>query len=137
MNETWMNILTTIFEIVIIPLLGIGVTALVRYLGVKKDELNSKIDSTQIQNCVDRIYQLVVDCMLTTQQTYVDSLKAQGKFDEQAQKEAFNKTYEAIINLLDDDLIEFISDTFGDVNSYLTTLIEANLKRYKADNTAV
>lgn len=131
MNETWMNILTTIFEVVIIPLLGIGVTALVKYLGVKKDELISNIDNAAMQDCLNRIYQLVADCMLTTQQTYVDSLKAQGKFDEEAQKEAFNKTFDAILNLLSDDLKEFITATFGDITVYLTTLIEACLKRYK------
>lgn len=135
MNENWMNILTTLFEVIIIPFLGIGVTALVKYLGVKKDELNSKIDSTQIQDCLDRIYQLVADCMLTTQQTYVDSLKAQGKFDEEAQKEALNKTLNAVLNLLNDDLKDFITATFGDITVYLTTLIEACLKRYKTSTT--
>lgn len=137
MNETWMSILTTVFEIVIIPLLSIGVSALVKYLGVKKDELASKISSSEMQDCLNRIYQIVVDCMLTTQQTYVDALKEKGEFDEKAQKEAFNKTYNAILSLLDDRLVEFISATFGDLSSYLTTLIEANLKRYKADNASV
>ena len=34
----------------------------------------------------------VIDCVIATNQTYVDALKAEGKFDADAHREAFKKT---------------------------------------------
>lgn len=125
------EIVIQIIQVCVIPLLGILTKFLVDYLSAKRDEINSKIDNEIAQKYTNMIYQTVVDCVIATNQTYVDSLKKSGSFDEAAQKEAFNRTMNAIMTILSDDAKEYITEATGDLNTYLTQLIEAEVNKRK------
>lgn len=125
------EIVVQIIQVCVIPLLGILTKFLVDYLSAKRDEINSKTDSEIAQKYTNMIYQTVVDCVIATNQTYVDSLKKSGSFDEAAQKEAFNRTMSAIMTILSDDAKEYITEATGDLNTYLTQLIEAEVNKRK------
>jgi hypothetical protein len=125
------EIVIQIIQVCVIPLLGILTKSLVDYLSAKRDEINSKTDNEIAQKYTNMIYQTVVDCVITTNQTYVDSLKKSGSFDEAAQKEAFNRTMNAIMTILSDDAKEYITEATGDLNTYLTQLIEAEVNKRK------
>lgn len=125
------EIVIQIIQVCVIPLLGILTKFLVDYLSAKRDEINSKTDSEIAQKYTNMIYQTVVDCVIATNQTYVDSLKKSGSFDEAAQKEAFNRTMNAIMIILSDDAKEYITEATGDLNTYLTQLIEAEVNKRK------
>jgi beta-mannanase len=58
-------------------------------------------------------------------------LKEQGKFDIEAQKIAFQKTYDAILSILDDEIQNYITETSGDLSIYLTQKIEAVVNENK------
>lgn len=120
-----MELLKQIFEVCIIPLLGILVTYLVSYLKTKKEEIKASVSNETAQKYLDMIIDLVTRCVLATNQTYVESLKAQGKFDAEAQKEAFKRTYDAVLALLSEDAKQFIIEITGDLQTYLTELIES------------
>ena len=125
------EIVIEIIQVCVIPLLGILTKYLVDYLTAKRDEINSKIDNETAQKYTNMIYQTVVDCVIATNQTYVDSLKKSGSFDEAAQKEAFNRTMNAIMTILSDDAKEYITEATGDLNTYLTQLIESEVNKRK------
>lgn len=125
------EIVIQIIQVCVIPLLGILTKFLVNYLSAKRDEINSKTDNEIAQKYTNMIYQTVVDCVIATNQTYVDSLKKSGSFDEAAQKEAFNRTMNAIMTILSDDAKEYITEATGDLNTYLTQLIEAEVNKRK------
>lgn len=125
------EIVIQIIQVCVIPLLGILTKYLVDYLTAKRDEINSKTDNETAQKYTNMIYQTVVDCVIATNQTYVDSLKKSGSFDEAAQKEAFNRTMNAIMTILSDDAKEYITEATGDLNTYLTQLIEAEVNKHK------
>lgn len=125
------EIVIQIIQVCVIPLLGILTKYLVDYLTAKRDEINSKTDSEIAQKYTNMIYQTVVDCVIATNQTYVESLKKSGSFDEAAQKEAFNRTMSAVMAILSDDAKEYISEATGDLNTYLTQLIEAEVNKRK------
>lgn len=125
------EIVTQIIQVCVIPLLGILTKYLVDYLTAKRNEINSKTDNETVQKYTNMIYQTVVDCVIATNQTYVDSLKKSGSFDEAAQKEAFNRTMNAIMTILSDDAKEYITEATGDLNTYLTQLIEAEVNKRK------
>ena len=125
------EIVIQIIQVCVIPLLGILTKFLVDYLSAKRDEINSKTDNEIAQKYTNMIYQTVVDCVIATNQTYVDSLKKSGSFDEAAQKEAFNRTMNAIMTILSDDAKEYITEATGDFNTYLTQLIEAEVNKRK------
>jgi len=65
-----------------------------------------------------------VNCVIATNQTYVDSLKHQGKFDKEAQLEAFNRTYNQVMLILADDAKVYLESAVGDLNAYVTNMIE-------------
>ena len=125
------EIVIQIIQVCVIPLLGILTKYLVDYLTAKRNEINSKTDNEAAQKYTNMIYQTVVDCVIATNQTYVDSLKKSGSFDEAAQKEAFNRTMNAIMTILSDDAKEYITEATGDLNTYLTQLIEAEVNKLK------
>ena len=125
------EIVIQIIQVCVIPLLGILTKYLVDYLTAKRNEINSKTDNETAQKYTNMIYQTVVDCVIATNHTYVDSLKKSGSFDEAAQKEAFNRTMNAIMTILSDDAKEYITEATGDLNTYLTQLIEAEVNKRK------
>jgi C_GCAxxG_C_C family probable redox protein len=67
---------------------------------------------------------MIVAAVETTTSTYVKNLKAQDLFDENAQKEAFNKTFETVKKQLTKDSEKIIAEVYGDVETYITNKIE-------------
>ena len=50
----------------------------------------------------------------------------------EAQKEAFQKTLSAVLSLLSDEAKTYIQTAYGDLNTYLTTQIEAVVNEKRA-----
>lgn len=123
--------LVQIMEVCVIPLLGVLTKYLVDFLNAKKNESQAKTKSQVAQKYTNMIYQTVTSCVVATNQTYVNSLKASGSFDEDAQKEAFNKTMTAVLAVLGEDAKAYIKEATGDLNIYLTQLIEAEVNKYR------
>lgn len=134
----WQSMIHSIFEVCIIPLLGILTTYFIQFIRAKKDELLASTSSrmTQEENAllekyVSLVEATVINCVIATNQTYVDSLKAQGKFTPDAQKEAFNRTLNSVLSILSNDAKAYLTEAFGDLNVYLTALIEAQVNSNK------
>lgn len=125
------EIVIQIIQVCIIPLLGILTKYLVDFLTAKRDELNSKTQNNVAQKYTNMVYQTIVDCVTATNQTYVESLKKSGSFDEAAQKEAFQRTIDAVVAVLSEDAKEYLNETTGDLTTYLTQLIEAEIGKNK------
>lgn len=64
-------------------------------------------------------------------QTYADALKAAGSFDEAAQKQALSMALAACLASLSQSAKDYIERTYGDINAYLTTRIEAEVRAQK------
>ena len=120
-----------IFKVCIIPLLGILTTYIVKYIQSKREEISVNIDNITIKKYTELISSTITTCVIATNQTYVNALKEQNKFDKEAQKIAFTKTAEAVLSLLTDESKKYIKETFGDLNTYIIQQIEATVKNYK------
>ena len=123
------EIIIQIFQLCIIPLLGILTKYLVDYLNAKRDELNAKTENEIAEKYTTMIFDTITKCVIATNQTYVNSLKEQNAFDAEAQKTAFNKTMNAVLEILSEDAKQYIIETTGDLNTYLTNLIEAEVNK--------
>ena len=135
MEPTLLGLLGSIFEVCIIPLLGILTTFVIAYLKAKKEQILANIEANKTQEekelaekYLNMVEDTVTKCVLATNQTYVDSLKAEGKFDTEAQKIAFNKTLDAVLAILSDDAKNYLTHIFGDLNVFLSNLIESQVK---------
>lgn len=121
------DIVIDIIQVCIIPLLGIITKYLVDFLQAKRDEINDKIDNETAEKYTEMIFDTITACVIATNQTYVNSLKEQGKFDEEAQKKAFDMTMSAVLDILSDDVKKYMEEFTGDLNAYITNLIEAQV----------
>ena len=121
----WLNLLTDIFEVCIVPLLGVLTAYVVKYIQVKSLEITTKSENELIDKYTQMLAETISACVLATNQTYVDALKKQGKFDAEAQKNAFDITFNAVLNILNADAKDYLSEVFGDLNTYITQQIEA------------
>ena len=125
----WIVILQQIFEVCIVPLLGIITAYVVNYIKAKTIELNTNNSNEILVKYLTMLSDTVCDCVIATNQTYVNALKAQGKFDAEAQKVAFEMTYKAIIAVLSDDAKTYLTNMYGDLTVFITNMIEAEVNR--------
>ena len=126
-----MVILQQIFELCIIPLLGIVTFYIVQFIKTKTEELNANNSNEVLSKYIEMLSNTICECVIATNQTYVDSLKAQGKFDAEAQKKAFEMTYNSVINILTEDAKVYLTSIYGDLNTYITNMIEAEVNKNK------
>lgn len=126
-----MELISQIFEVCIIPLLGVLTAYFIKFVNVKSMEINNNTKNEITKKYINMLNNTITDCVIATTQTYVDTLKKQGEFDVEAQKIAFNMTYEAVIKLLTDEAQQYLNETIGDLNLYIAQKIEAEVNLNK------
>ena len=127
----WSFFLEQLFTVVLFPLMGVATTALIVFITVKTKELKKKYDNELFHKYADMLEQTIISCVIATNQTYVEALKKEGKFDAEAQKVAFDKTFSAVITILSDDAYDYLSEAIGDLEEYITNRIEAQVNMSK------
>ena len=126
-----MEILQQIFELCVIPLLGILTTYLVKLIRKKNKELDEKVSNNISRKYIDMLADTITNCVVSTNQTYVDALKEANAFDKEAQEKAFELTYNKIMNILTEEAKEYLTAIYGDLEIYITTKIESEVKSHK------
>ena len=126
-----MEMLAQIFEVCIIPLLGVLTAYFIKFVNAKSAEIGTKVENETQKKYLEMLNSTITDCVIATTQTYVDSLKKQGAFDAEAQKVAFTMTYESVIKLLTDEATEYLNEAVGDLQLYITQKIEAEVNLNK------
>ena len=126
-----MEFVTQIFEVCIIPLLGVLTAFFVKWVNVKTAEIADTRKNETEKKYINMLNNTISDCVIATTQTYVDALKKQGAFDAEAQKIAFTMTYEAVVKLLTDEATEYLNEAVGDLNLYITQKIESEVNLNK------
>ena len=129
----WLALLSDIFEVCVLPLLGVLTMYIIKFIQVKSTEITNKVDNDLIDKYVAMLAVTIENCVIATNQTYVESLKQAGKFDAEAQKTAFNMTKNAVMAILSDEAKKYLENAVGDLNEYITQQIEATVKVNKSD----
>ena len=122
-----MELFIQIMEVCIIPLLGVLTAYFVKWVNAKSAEIQTKIDNDTADKYIAMLDKTITDCVIATNQTFVESLKSTGTFDAAAQKEAFDRTMKAVMNILSEDAIEYLTEAVGDLQVYMTKKIEAEV----------
>jgi hypothetical protein len=121
----WLALLSDIFEVCVLPLLGVLTMYIVKFIQVKSAEITGKVDHDLADKYINMLAVTIENCVIATNQTYVEALKAAGKFDAEAQKTAFNMTKNAVMAILSDEAKKYLENAVGDLNEYITQQIEA------------
>lgn len=123
----WLELLYEILEVCIIPLLGVLTVYAVKFINKKSEEITAKTDNDLAKKYVNLLSTTISDCVIATNQTYVEALKKENVFTKEAQEEAFKLTYDAVMNVLSDDAKTYLTNLYGDLTAYVQTKIEAEV----------
>lgn len=127
----WLNILNQIFEVCLVPLLGLATTTLVFFVKQKMAESKAKTNSEIADKYLYMLETTIIDCIKATNQTYVKALKDKNAFDGEAQKEALKLTKNAVIAILSEDAKQYLTHFVGDLDAMIQEKIEANIEEVK------
>ena len=124
MNQILLNVLAAVVTAIVLPLIS--------YIGVRFSAyLNNKIKDETAKRLLNEATQIVLNATRVVFQTYVEALKAEGKFDKDAQLIALNKAKTIVLAELKEDTRSFIEKNYGDLSSWITNQIEASINILK------
>ena len=127
----WLDLLYDICKLCLLPLLVVLSGYFIKFIKTKENEINMQVDNDLHDKYVSMLSETITECVSATTQTYVDSLKQAGKFDAEAQKEAFNKTFYAVMGVLTEDAKDYLATIYGDLTVYVTNRIESEVRAQK------
>lgn len=127
----WMTLLYQVLEVCVIPLLGVATAFLINFIKIKSKEAQDKIDNDTADKYIGMLADTITACVIATNQTYVEALKKDNAFTAEAQKEAFNLTFDAVMAVLTDDAKKYLTSIYGDLNAYISAKIEAEVNLNK------
>lgn len=128
------EILNYILYIVLTAILPVVATYTVNLIKIKIKESNVIANVTQNENIskiIENAFSDVMDAVLYINQIYVDALKSNGKFDKDAQKNAFNRAYTEALNMISDESKKVIEQTYGSFDKWLKLKIETSVNMAK------
>lgn len=125
------EILKSIVYIVITGILPIIVPYIIKLLNAKVDELTANIESEKAKRYIDIIVDAISIAVTSVNQTYVDSLKQAGKFDDESAFTAKKLAMEKARDLISTDSKHFIELAYGDFDKYLENAIESYVRQSK------
>lgn len=124
MNEILINIISVVVTSIVLPLLSIAGAKLVQLI-------NSKINNNKAANFLSTATTIIINAVRSVFQTYVEALKKENKFDEASQKLALLKARDIALNQMTDDVKNYITSTYGDLDTWINTNIEATINILK------
>ena len=127
----WLPLLYQILEVCIIPLLGLLTAYVVKYVNAKSAEMQAKVENDKADKYIAMLDETICACVIATSQTYVEALKKENAFTKEAQLEAFDKTFNAIMKVLSEDAKKYLTAIYGDLTIYITNKIEAEVSLNK------
>lgn len=101
-----------------------GIKALVRYVSAQTDNALAKKYLADASDAITTAVSLV-------NQTYVDGLKKSGTFTKENQEEALGRAIKEAVNLMRHETLAFLKEAYGDMNDYLVSRIEAEVRVQK------
>lgn len=119
-----------LIDIGIAMLIALGGAA-IALLKAKITEANTSSDNSTANRIRWEVAEAVEDAVTAVNQTFVEELKNKNLFDKEKQEEAFERALEGTIDALSRETVDFINNTYGDINIWLIDKIEAAVSRNK------
>lgn len=129
MQEFLKDIFLTVITAAV-PVLTAYIIVCIRKVG---DNAAANTENVKAKTYITEAAEAIAAAVAATNQTYVDALKNAGKFDAEAQKEAAQKALAACLQSISPAAQGFIESSYGDIREYLTTRIEAEVRKQKDD----
>ena len=124
MNEIIINIISVVVTSIVLPLISIAGAKLIQFI-------NSKIKNNKAADLHTTATTIVINAVRSVFQTYVEALKKEGSFNKDAHIIALNKAKDIALTQMTDEVKEYLVTTYGSLDSWLDTNIEATINILK------
>jgi hypothetical protein len=126
------NFLSTIINIIIIPLLPAVAAFLIALIRKKTQEIEAQTKNKELAKYINIAENAVITAVTSVSQTYVDSLKkSNGKLSVYEQKVAFEMAREKTIGIIGDAALEALTELYKDFDAWLDNQIEYSVSQLK------
>ena len=112
---------------ILIPLLITIITICICMITSKIAKSAAESAPSKYSQIIYGLENIVNKAVITTNQTFVNELKKQGKFDKEAMQEAYRRTYESIVASLSQSFFEYIDKETIDIDALLKNMIETSV----------
>ena len=112
---------------ILIPLLITIITICICTITSKIAKNAAESAPSKYSEIIYGLENIVSKAVITTNQTFVNELKKQGKFDKEAMQEAYKRTYESIVASLSQSFFEYIDKETIDIDTLLKNMIETSV----------
>ena len=124
--------LLSIFEqewfLTILGAFAIGIAGLITWsFKLLEEWLRTKIKNEKIRKAMSEAFDVIDAAVKDIQQTFVDDLKKQGKFDKKSQTKALNNAANKALAMLSEEAKQQLKRNVGDLSTWLTTQVEAKV----------
>lgn len=127
----WMKLLQQVFELCLFPIVGALAGYAVMLIRKKQAEIEASLKSDKAKKYVKMLSDTISECVIATNQTYVEALKEKNIFDADAQAQAFQLTFDAVKSIVSEDVVSYLSEFYGDVDALIKSKIEAEVNYNK------
>lgn len=127
----WNEIISTLLYALITGAVGVLTTFATLWIKQKMGIAKEGAKTEEGKKYLGMLEETIVNCVLTTNQTYVSNLKKDNMFDAEAQKNAFKMTYDSVMSVLSTDAMKFLNETYNDVPKLIESMIEAQVNKNK------
>ena len=127
MNE----FLTTLLQAVLVAAVPVCAAFVGKGLKALADYLGQKSENDMAKKYLAAVADAVATAVTYTSQVYVDKLKETGQFTKENQQEALGLAVAQAKNLLTAEATAFLESAYGDLNEYLKSRIEAEVRNQK------
>ena len=112
---------------ILIPLLITIITICFCIMTSKVAKDAARLAPSKYSEIIYGLENIVNKAVITTNQTFVNELKKQGKFDKEAMEAAYNKTFNSIVASLSQSFFEYIDEENVDIDTLLKNMIETSV----------
>lgn len=133
----FLEVLNYILYVVLTVIFPVVATYTVNLIKAKIKESNVITNAAKNENItkiIEGALSDVMDAVLYINQIYVDALKSSGKFDKDAQKNAFNRAYAEALNMISEESQKVIEQVYGSFDKWLMLKIETSVNMAKRQN---
>lgn len=114
-------------RMVLVPVLPVVASFLVALLNKYIAKVKADVEQKQLEKYISLAESAIQSAVMSTTQTFVDSLKAAGNFDKEAHAEALKMTKENVMRIVADSTRDAIEMAYGDFYEWMDLKIHETI----------
>jgi uncharacterized membrane protein len=120
------NLLAEAWFVNILSIVGTAVAGLISFYVMELTKrLAKKAKNENLVAAISLVQKLIIDVVNTVQQTFVEQLKKDGKFDKEAQAKALEMAVQQVLLNTSAEAKQLITEAYGDFGKWITLQIES------------